>query len=231
MIHIEKNQPVPEHPELIVFSPTGDYDDNALIECATTEQPSVAFCGFAASFVKYGGFVYRFENPEKLGKALVELDPASTHDSVKLFRADEARRLKRERGDFSLDESPVEQQAAAPEAPAPEPTPTQPEPEPLTTQNPNNTSTTTPVTSTTTPPVQPPPPPPPPPAPVDTSTTTPPVSFDPTPGDTSTTTPPTFGGDTPTTTPKFDPTPVLDSIKESAPIEVPVLDSTTTPAA
>lgn len=106
MIHIEKGQKVPEHDDLRVLSVDGDYDDNDLIECAHTDNPDFALCAFSASFVRYGGVVHQFSDPEMLGKALLALDPKCTHNAATLYKEEEARRLKRLGGDFTP-ENPV----------------------------------------------------------------------------------------------------------------------------
>lgn len=106
MIHIEQGQPVPENPDLRVLSVSGDYADSDLIECATIENPTFAMFAFPASFIKYGGVVFRFSDPIALGEELVKIDPSSTHDAVILFKEEDARRIKREQGDFTP-ENPV----------------------------------------------------------------------------------------------------------------------------
>ncbi len=106
MIKIEKNQSVPEHPDLKVLSVSGDYGDNDLIECAPLSDPNFALCAFSASFIKYGGIVNQFNDPLLLGEALLQVDPESTHDAAILFMEEEARRIKREGGDLRP-ENPV----------------------------------------------------------------------------------------------------------------------------
>lgn len=106
MIHIEQNQTVPENPNLLVVSVTGDYSDNDLIECATHDNPTFALCAFTAAFVKYGNIVNRFSDPFALGEALLGVDSGCTHDAAILFKEEDARRIKREGGDFSP-ENPV----------------------------------------------------------------------------------------------------------------------------
>jgi hypothetical protein len=106
MIHIEHNQTVPEHDNLRVLSASGDYADNDLIECSTLDDPNFALCAFSATFIRYGGLAHQFSDPLKLGEALLALDPKSTHDAVTLFKEEEARRIKREGGDFTP-ENPV----------------------------------------------------------------------------------------------------------------------------
>jgi hypothetical protein len=98
MIHIEQNQKIPENPGLRVLSPTGDYNDVDLIECAPLDGDDIAVASLQAQFIKYGGLVYRYNEPEELGKAIYEVDKNSTHDSALLYAEDEARRQKRKAG-------------------------------------------------------------------------------------------------------------------------------------
>lgn len=106
MISIQKNQTIPEHPDLRVLSSSGDYGDNDLIECSTLDNPDFALCAFSSSYIKYGNIVNQFNDPLELGKKLVEIDPDCTHDTAILFKEEEARRIKREGGDFTP-ENPV----------------------------------------------------------------------------------------------------------------------------
>lgn len=106
MISIQKNQTIPEHPDLRVLSSSGDYGDNDLIECSTLDNPDFALCAFSSSYIKYGNVVNQFNDPLELGKKLVEIDPDCTHDTAILFKEEEARRIKREGGDFTP-ENPV----------------------------------------------------------------------------------------------------------------------------
>lgn len=127
MIHIEQHQLVPENSKLRVLSATGDYSDNDAIECYNEDEPEIAVCAYQAQFIKYGGLVYRYNTPEELGAALVQMDPESTHNSALLFKEDEERRLKRLAGTLvpenpvPADEnvSPIAQQEAVVEAEQP----------------------------------------------------------------------------------------------------------------
>lgn len=120
MIHIEQGQAVPENEELIVLSQSGDYDDNDLIECSAISNPGFAIYAFSSTFIKYGNIAYRFSDPLLLGEALVEIDPASTHNAAILYQEEEARKAKRTEGDFTPDNpvpvdesiSPVAQEEA-----------------------------------------------------------------------------------------------------------------------
>ncbi len=61
MIHIENGEPLVDNPELLVFSPTADYEEVDLIECASQDNPGVAICAFSAQYVKFGNAVYQQE--------------------------------------------------------------------------------------------------------------------------------------------------------------------------
>ncbi len=209
MIHIKKGQQVPENSNLLVFSATGDYNDDDLVECCDAGNLTMAVNAFQAQFIKYGSMVYRYNEQEQLGEAIVEIDPGSTHDSAYLFMEEKGRRDKRKLGKLrpenpakmkmdptkkTVEEVPVETEPAVTETePVTEPivdttaTSTSPiDTTATTTQQSTSTSSTSNASST----------------PTGTSTSTPDFNFD-----TSTTTP-SFGaststpiGDTSTTTP------------------------------
>ncbi len=103
MIHLEFGQNVPENENLRVFSPTGDYGDEELVECYDVSKPGMAICAFSASFIKYGSLVYRFGNPESLGEALIKIDQESKHDAVAYYKEERVRKYRREHGDFRPD--------------------------------------------------------------------------------------------------------------------------------
>jgi hypothetical protein len=98
MIHLKKDQIVQENSNLRVLSPTGDYNDDDLIECYDTGTPGLAVGSFQAQFVQYGNMVYRYNEQEELGREIIKLDPNSTHDSAFLFQEDEGRKEKRKLG-------------------------------------------------------------------------------------------------------------------------------------
>lgn len=86
MIHIEKNQKITENDNLRVYSPTGDYQDNDLIEVYDISNPEIIAGAFAAQYIRYGGIVYKFNDPQELGRAILNLDSTSTHDSASFIR-------------------------------------------------------------------------------------------------------------------------------------------------
>lgn len=86
MIHIEQNQQILENSELKVFSQTGDYEDSALIEFYSTDNPNIISGAFQAQYVKYGGLVYSFSDHKALGEAILLIDPTSTHTAASYVR-------------------------------------------------------------------------------------------------------------------------------------------------
>ena len=86
MVHIEKLQKVPQNENLIVFSPSGDYDEDQLIECCEINNPGVAIGAYQAQFIKYGGLVYQYNTPEELAGAILKVDPLSSHKVVNLYK-------------------------------------------------------------------------------------------------------------------------------------------------
>ncbi len=60
MIYIEKDQQVFEDKNLRVYSASGNYDDNYLIEVYDVENPGFVTGSFAAQYIKYGSIVYKF---------------------------------------------------------------------------------------------------------------------------------------------------------------------------
>lgn len=57
MITLTKGQLLKENPELEVLSPSGNYDENDLIECAKVGETEV-FCIFEAQYVANGNGAY-----------------------------------------------------------------------------------------------------------------------------------------------------------------------------
>lgn len=221
MVHIEKDQIVPENEDLRVFAVSGDYDDNDLIECYHTDNSNFALFAFPAAFIKYGGIVYRFGTPEEAGEALLKIDPNSTHDYAVLFKEEEARRKKRQGGDFdpenpvpvderisqvAQDEAKIVEAAETttlPETPASSPTPT---PTPSSTPAPTVDATPSPSS-----------------APSPSTTPTPAPSETPVSGETPV---PTV---TATSAPSETPTPIPSETSAPAPSETPAPTPSETP--
>ncbi len=86
MIHIEKDQKIAENENLRVATATGDYEDTALIEFYEISKPGIATGSFQAQFIKYGGVVYKFNDPKELGNEILRIDPESTHTAASYVR-------------------------------------------------------------------------------------------------------------------------------------------------
>jgi hypothetical protein len=86
MIHIEKDQKIAENENLRVATATGDYEDAALIEFYEISKPGIATGSFQAQFIKYGGVVYKFNDPKELGNEILRIDPESTHTAASYVR-------------------------------------------------------------------------------------------------------------------------------------------------
>jgi len=107
MVPITKGDRLLDVDNFVVLSDSGEYGDFDLILCGDPSSSAESAMMYQAQFVRYGGLVYRFETPETLGEALIAIDPKSTHDAAQLFREDEERRVKREKGTLEP-ENPVE---------------------------------------------------------------------------------------------------------------------------
>lgn len=86
MIHIEKDQKIPENDNLRVYSNTGDYEDNDLIQFYDISSPSTIAGAFQAQFIKYGSVIYGFNDAEELGEAILKIDPESNQDNASYVR-------------------------------------------------------------------------------------------------------------------------------------------------
>lgn len=69
-----------------VLSPSGDYADDALVECYDASIPGVAVGAYQAQFVRYGALVYRYGDPVELGREILKLDPESMHAAASFVR-------------------------------------------------------------------------------------------------------------------------------------------------
>lgn len=86
MIHIEKDGKIYGNENLKVATATGDYEDSALIEFYDVSNTSLVAGAFQAQYIKYGNLVYGFNDPVDLGKAILEIDPESTHTAASYVR-------------------------------------------------------------------------------------------------------------------------------------------------
>lgn len=77
MIHITKGQALKDNPGIVVYSPTGYYDDGAPVLCASIEDPESPVCRYEAKFVFYGNMVYSIGDEDLLLKEILKVDPNS----------------------------------------------------------------------------------------------------------------------------------------------------------
>lgn len=103
MIHIEKDQKISENEDLRVATPTGDYDDNALIEFYKAGSPSVIVGSFAAQYIKYGSVVYKFNDAKELGNEILSIDPESTHNAASFVRMNNELLDQMKKGNLEVD--------------------------------------------------------------------------------------------------------------------------------
>lgn len=74
MIFLKKGQNLIDHPGLVIYDPTGYYEDDATITCASVLAPDEPLFRYEAKFVAYGGMVYAITNEEELMKQVMKLD-------------------------------------------------------------------------------------------------------------------------------------------------------------
>lgn len=75
MIHLTKGQTLFENPTMVVYDPTGYYNDGDSVVCASVIAPEEPVCRYEAKFVAYGGMVYTIADPEKLMEEVIKIDP------------------------------------------------------------------------------------------------------------------------------------------------------------
>ena len=103
MIHIEKDQKISENDNLRVATPTGDYDDNSLIEFYNIDKPGVVVGAFAAQYIKYGSVVYKFTDAKELGSEILLIDPQSTHNSASFVKMNNELISQMNKGNLEVD--------------------------------------------------------------------------------------------------------------------------------
>ncbi len=103
MIHIEKNQNIPENENLKVFTNTGDYEDVDLIEFYDVSNPGMAIGSFQAQYIKYGSLVYRCNDNLELGREILKMDPESTHSAASYVRMTDELLVKMNNGSLEPD--------------------------------------------------------------------------------------------------------------------------------
>lgn len=58
MITITQGQNPIDNPELIIVSPSGEYEETDIIQCAYVSETE-AVCGFEARYIEQGNSIYR----------------------------------------------------------------------------------------------------------------------------------------------------------------------------
>jgi hypothetical protein len=77
MIYLKKGQAIFDNPSMVVYDPTGYYDDGTSVICAPVFAPEEPACRYEAKYIAYGGIVYAVSNEEDLLKQILEIDPKS----------------------------------------------------------------------------------------------------------------------------------------------------------
>jgi len=175
MILLTKGQALFDNPNMVVYDPTGYYEDGSSVVCASALSPEEPLARYEAKFIAYGGMVYTITDPEQLMAEVLKIDPQSLFgktneqavidDLVEKIETIESPELPTEN---EVLEPPIEttpEPAPAPELPESQPTPApEPTPAPQPTPDPTPTPVVEPVIETPAP-VEPT-------TPTDTSTTT-----------------------------------------------------------
>lgn len=77
MIYLTKGQKLFENPSMVVYEPTGYYEDNSTVICASALLPEEPVCRFEAKFIAYGSMVYAITDEKQLLEEILKLDPLS----------------------------------------------------------------------------------------------------------------------------------------------------------
>lgn len=77
MIYLTKGQKLFENPEMVVYEPTGYYEDSSTVICASALSPEDPVCRFEAKFIAYGSMVYTITDEKLLLEEVMKLDPLS----------------------------------------------------------------------------------------------------------------------------------------------------------
>lgn len=77
MIYLTKGQILKDNPGMVVYDPTGYYNDSDSIICAPIGFPEEPACRYEAKFIAYGGMVYSISDEDALMAEIIKLDPAS----------------------------------------------------------------------------------------------------------------------------------------------------------
>jgi hypothetical protein len=75
MIYLRKGQPLADNSGMVMYDPTGYYNDGDSVICAPAGVPDEPACRYEAKFVAYGGLVYSISDPDELMEQILRLDP------------------------------------------------------------------------------------------------------------------------------------------------------------
>jgi hypothetical protein len=77
MVYLKKGQVLSDNPAMVVYDPTGYYNDGDPVVCASVESPDEPVCRYEAKYINYGSIVYSISNPEELDAEIMKIDPKS----------------------------------------------------------------------------------------------------------------------------------------------------------
>ncbi len=75
MIYLKKGQTLADNPGMVVYDPTGYYNDGDSIVCAPVFAPEEPACRYEAQYIAYGGMIYSVSNPDELMEQILKIDP------------------------------------------------------------------------------------------------------------------------------------------------------------
>ncbi len=139
MIYLTKGQKLFNNEGLVVYDPTGYYEDGATVVCAMIFNPEEPVCRYEAKFIAYGDQVYNISDEEKLVEEIKKIDSETL-----LGKTKEEVTADKLVQDIQTVDSPTPELGTEPTPElTPEPTST-PTPEPTPELTPEPTSTPTP---------------------------------------------------------------------------------------
>lgn len=75
MIYLTKGQKLFNNDGMVVYDPTGYYEDGAPVICAMSFAPEEPVCRYEAKFIAYGDQVYNIGDEKKLNEEIEKIDP------------------------------------------------------------------------------------------------------------------------------------------------------------
>jgi len=75
MIYLKKGQTLFENTAMVVYDPTGYYNDGDSVICAPAGLPEEPACRYEAKYIAYGGIVYSISDPDQLMEEIMKIDP------------------------------------------------------------------------------------------------------------------------------------------------------------